>query len=298
MNIRFLEAFIWVARLHGFRAAAEKLNVSQATISSRIATLESELDCKLFERKGNAINLSDKGLLLLEDAERVLAAERTLKQNMTGRVARFGRLRIGVIESVVHTWLGDFLSAMRQQYPELEFELTVETTPHLQQLFRKGALDLIFQTEPVLGEGINNTPLTELALAWVCRADNPLAIGEVSLAEIGCQQVISFARGTLPHLSILAQFEQHDIKPQQIHCVTSIAAINLLVVQGLGVATIPHRALQAEPRDERIVVVNTKDTPEPLKLVASWYQNTGNGVMNEVIQLAKAASANEKTNQS
>ncbi len=40
MNVRFLEAFVWVARLGSFRAAADKLHTTQAGISSRIATLE------------------------------------------------------------------------------------------------------------------------------------------------------------------------------------------------------------------------------------------------------------------
>ena len=43
MNLKFLETFVWVARLKSFRLTAEKLFTTQASISSRIAVLESEL---------------------------------------------------------------------------------------------------------------------------------------------------------------------------------------------------------------------------------------------------------------
>ena len=50
MNLRFIEAFVWVARLRSFTGAAEKLYTTQAAISSRIATLENDFGVKQFER--------------------------------------------------------------------------------------------------------------------------------------------------------------------------------------------------------------------------------------------------------
>ena len=118
MNIRFIEAFIWVARLKSFRAAAEKLYVSQATISSRIAQLEAEFDCSLFDRKHNDITLTAKGLVLLDNAERVLHATQALKSAMNSDLETTRRLRIGVIESVVHTWFDTFLPTIDLSNPE------------------------------------------------------------------------------------------------------------------------------------------------------------------------------------
>ena len=50
MNLRFVETFVWVARLGSFRAAADRLNATQAAVSNRIASLEAEMGCELFER--------------------------------------------------------------------------------------------------------------------------------------------------------------------------------------------------------------------------------------------------------
>ena len=115
MNIRFLEAFVWVSRLNSFRAAAEKLYVSQATVSSRIAALETEFDCCLFDREHNDISLTNKGTVLLDKAERVLQAEQDLKKSMNDDFITTRRVRIGVIESVVHTWLEVFLEKVKKK---------------------------------------------------------------------------------------------------------------------------------------------------------------------------------------
>ena len=73
MNTRFLEAFVWAVRLGSFREAAERLNMTQAAISSRIASLEDEFGhkaehkaaCKLMAKKTCGIFKSLHGLCLL-----------------------------------------------------------------------------------------------------------------------------------------------------------------------------------------------------------------------------------------
>jgi hypothetical protein len=61
MNLRFIEAFVWVPRLHSFTAASEKLHTTQTAISSRIALLESDFGVKLFERDKRTGTLEQSG---------------------------------------------------------------------------------------------------------------------------------------------------------------------------------------------------------------------------------------------
>ncbi len=65
-----LEAFLWICRLGTFHAAAERLNLTQPTVSLRIRELESALGARLFERRGNGMRLSAEGTILLRYAER------------------------------------------------------------------------------------------------------------------------------------------------------------------------------------------------------------------------------------
>ena len=284
MNIRFIEAFIWVARLKSFRAAAEKLYVSQATISSRIAQLEAEFDCSLFDRKHNDITLTAKGLVLLDNAERVLHATQALKSAMNSDLETTRRLRIGVIESVVHTWFDTFLTQLKETYPKIELELTAEPTPQLHSLFAKGALDIIIQTEPVLDETVINTELKSLEIVWVCCSNNILAKQPVALAELAKSQIITFTRGSQPHLSAISLFEKINTKPEQIHCVTSISIMCKLVQNKLNIATLPLTAIKDELQKNQLSVIDCSQTPERLKLFASW-QKTSDDMNKNIVDL-------------
>lgn len=290
MNTKFLEAFVWVAKLNSFRAAAKKLNVSQATISSRISTLEAEFDCRLFERERNEVTLSQKGVQMLERAEEVLQAELKLRNSMSDESTIRRRIRIGAIESIVHTWLGAFLSELSRVYGSLEFELTVEPTPHLQKLFKQGALDLILQTDPIHEEGVNNSELTSLELCWVCRKDSHLIGREISLQEIAGCELITFTRGSQPHLSVLNMFEEAGFTLGSMHCVTSLAAIAVLVNEGLGVATVPDKAVSALCETHAIARLVTCSAPRPLTLVASWHEQSDCDVNLNVAIIAKSIS--------
>lgn len=61
MNLRFLETFVWVARLKSFRLTAEKLFTTQASVSSRIAALEADLGVKLLLRDSRGVSLTPEG---------------------------------------------------------------------------------------------------------------------------------------------------------------------------------------------------------------------------------------------
>ena len=83
MNTRFLETFVTVANLGSFRAAAEQLNVSQATVSSRISSLETDLQVDLFDREFHATRITVAGAMILETAQEMLATERNLRATLS-----------------------------------------------------------------------------------------------------------------------------------------------------------------------------------------------------------------------
>ena len=80
IDLRNIETFFWVATLGGFRAAAEKLNATQPAISQRIASLESDLGIRLFDRDVRGIKLTGKGRELLSHAERMLQLRRDMQE--------------------------------------------------------------------------------------------------------------------------------------------------------------------------------------------------------------------------
>ena len=105
MNLRFVEAFYWIASLKSISRAAEKLHLTQSAMSSRISTLEDELGVLLLNRSEKQFKLTAAGARFLVYSDKMLALQRELKNEMGLPRQMAVSLRIGAIESVLHSWL-------------------------------------------------------------------------------------------------------------------------------------------------------------------------------------------------
>ena len=108
------------SRLRSFTAAAEKLHTTQAAISARIATLETDFGVKLFERDKRTVTLTNSGEELLKHAEELLGISARMREAVSDRAAYGGFIAVGVIEAIVDTWLPELLASLRQQFPTVE----------------------------------------------------------------------------------------------------------------------------------------------------------------------------------
>lgn len=285
MNTRFLEAFIWVVRLGSFRAAAERLNMTQAAISSRIAALEQDVSLRLFDRETREVRLTSAGRLFLDHAEAILSAERRMRSAVseTGIVA--GRVRLGIVETVLHTWLIDFLQTVHAAHPGLEIELTSEPTHRLHEQLRRGTLDVILQTDPVLGESIRNRDLGSMIMGWV-GPPTTAQDGSCALEQIMAGDVITMTRGSQPHTALLLTCERTGLDPKMIHCVSSMDAIVRLVEAGLGFALVPRAAVREQIASGRLREPRTSAPLPPLRLVASFTDDPSSDAATRIVDLA------------
>ncbi len=242
MNLRFVEAFYWVASLKSISRAAEKLFLTQSAMSSRISTLEEELGVLLLDRGDKQFKLTAAGARFLVYADKLLALQREVKAEMGSDVQMAVYMRIGAIESVLHSWLIPWLEKLRADHPGLELELTVETTPILMDLVQRGTLDLVFAALPAASTGVRNHALPPMDMAFV---GNPLLHKKrsYSLAELADMELLTFQKGSQPHVTLLDMFKQHRLEPKKVHAISSISAMVQLVQGGFGVALLPRAAV-------------------------------------------------------
>jgi DNA-binding transcriptional LysR family regulator len=144
MNLRFVEAFYWVATLKSVSRAAEKLFLTQSAMSARVAALEEELGVLLLDRRDKQFRLTVAGSRFVSYSQKLLELQREIKTEMGSGMALSASLRIGAIESVLHSWLIPWIEKLRVEQPGLELELTVETTPVLMDQVQRGAQDIVF----------------------------------------------------------------------------------------------------------------------------------------------------------
>ena len=242
MNLRFVEAFYWVASLKSISRAADKLFLTQSAMSSRISTLEEELGVLLLDRAGKQFKLTAAGARFLVYADKLLALQREVKAEMGSNQPMAVSMRIGAIESVLHSWLIPWLEKLRMDHPGLELELTVETTPILIEQVARGTLDLVFAVLPAASTGVRNHTLPPMEMAFV---GNPLLHKKrrYKMVELADMELLTFQKGSQPHVTLLDLFRQHRLEPKRVHAISSISAMVQLVQGGFGVALLPRAAV-------------------------------------------------------
>lgn len=285
MNLRFVEAFYWVASLKSISRAAEKLFLTQSAMSSRIATLESELGVLLIDRRDKQFKLTGAGTRFLVYAEKLLELQRKVKLEMGSDNPMAVSIRIGTIESVLHSWLIPWLEKLRTDHPDIELELTVETTPILVDQIQRGTLDLMFAVLPASAEGVRNRALPSLEMAFV---GNGLRHKkrQYQLDELAAMELLTFQKGSHPHVTLLDLMRQNQLEPKKIHAISSLSAMVQLVQGGFGVALLPSVAAQRLSNVSDLKLLRCDAKLQPLPIHASYRPDPTSETVEQVVHSA------------
>jgi DNA-binding transcriptional LysR family regulator len=270
MNFKRLETFIWVATLGSFRKAAERQFTTQPAISTRIAALEDELGVKLFERESGKTVLTSKGQELLPFAEKIIFMSEQLRKRADRVALLSGILRLGVSETIVHSWLPDLLRSLNETVPNLDVEITVDVTGNLRNGLMDRTLDLAFLMGPVSEPKVENQALCSFPLIWVASPDLNLPERKLSLEELAQWPIITYARNTKPFAEISQKFSELDELPARFYSSSSLAACRRLALDGIGVSALPMSVISDGLKDGRLVRLDAAWTPSQLEFTASY----------------------------
>lgn len=290
MNVRFLEAFIWVAKLGSFRAAAEKMHTTQAGISSRIATLEQQFGVRLFDREHRGVMLTYQGTELIPYAERIVEMQTRMMAAMGQADAFSGVLRIGVIETVAHTWLPDLLSRFAEKYPNATLELISDITTRLRDELLRGTIDCAILSEEITPGFIENRRIANFAMRWVASPGLALKFPPgrlLSFADIAQQPIISFHRESGVYRNIAQNIG--SCAQLRVSYFSSLGAMVDLTRAGFGAALLPLAVIQPDLSEGKLVLLDVDPLPIALPLVASVRLEPSSPLAEAVVRMAEAA---------
>jgi DNA-binding transcriptional LysR family regulator len=131
VKIKQLETLVWIVRLGSFSAAADQLNSTQSTVSTRIHDLERDLGISLFDRTQYRASLTSKGRELIPYAERIIEIVADAKSLIGDPKAVTSIIRIGAAESIAITWLPKLVVAIKDKYPNLRLEIDLNLANNL-----------------------------------------------------------------------------------------------------------------------------------------------------------------------
>ena len=247
VTLRQLQYFLAAAETLHFTKAAERLSVTQPTLSHQIAQLEAHLGGPLFDRVGRQVRLTESGGLLKIYADRAireLEAGRLALSELEGMIR--GDLRIGVIQSFSRTLLPSILGGFITKYPGIRLNIRELTGSEIEQGLAAGTLDLGIAFAPTVLDSAEVEPVLEERLLLVVGPENEFARRKwVRLSELDGKSLVLLGKEFLTRRLIDKYLEGVGARPNVV-CETNSMEIMLGAIAESGICTIvPEHGLRS-----------------------------------------------------
>ncbi|GAA0785756.1 LysR family transcriptional regulator [Marinobacterium sediminicola] len=259
MDTAGLHAFVTVADTGSFSQAAQLLFLTQSAVSKRIALLESQLECRLFDRIGRQVLLTEPGQALLPKARDILAsmedAERMLG-NLSGRVG--GRLALAASHHISLHRLPPLLKRFVESYPDVDLDLQFAASEVAYEGVLRGDLELALITlAPEQDERICARTVWSDRLQYVVGRNHPLATNRrLDLTELNRYPAILPGPDTFTHQRVRQQLAGQGLELNLGMSTDYLDTIRMMVSIGLGWSLLPETMI-----DDQLVRLNTGTEP-------------------------------------
>ncbi|WP_341368912.1 LysR family transcriptional regulator [Yoonia sp. BS5-3] len=294
-NLKQIEAFVWVADLQSFRRAADRLNTTQPNISARIAALETALGSTLMTRDAGSVRLTGKGQELLAHARHVLDATDAFVTAADEKTLIDGTLRLGVTEMIVHTWLRDYLRMLKNRFPNLTVEVTVDLSAELEKELAERRIDLALQNAPFSRLASGQRDLGTYPLIWI--ASPALGLRDVvTSADLLAHPILTHARNTRLFEEVSAHFaDQRGLQARLVPS-SNLAACLHMAADGMGIATLPAAMVRDELASAALHQISYEWAPAPLHFFARYDAEKSAARVSQAAQMAEGIARANNTN--
>jgi DNA-binding transcriptional LysR family regulator len=247
MDTQSLQAFLAVADTQSFSRAAEQLHLTQPAVSKRIATLESQVDARLFDRIGRRIALTEAGSVLLPQARQILFTvedSRRALANLSGQVG--GPLTLATSHHIGLHRLPPVLKQYTQRHPAVALDLHFLDSEFAYQGVRDGSLEMAVVTlAPHPVEQLHVVELWRDRLCFVCATDHPLAAQQstLSLADLCQHNCVMPGARTFTGSLIAQRFEQAGLELPVSMATNYLETLKMMCSVGLGWSLLPEKMI-------------------------------------------------------
>ena len=184
MTLRNLQIFQAVAECGNMTKAAEKLFVSQPSVSLAISDIEKEYDVVLFERLPGKLRLTSTGQVLLGYAKSMLRTEWDMEQYLNGE-SNNSCVRIGATVTVGSAFLAELIQKMKQEMPNVNYHVTVANTSVIEKMIIDGEADIALVEGKLEDSNLETKLIMRDNLVMICANENPLSErDEINIHEL------------------------------------------------------------------------------------------------------------------
>ena len=251
ITLKQIQYFAAVAEHGSFRRAAERLDVTQPTLTAQVGALEKALDTQLFERSRSGTVPSSAGRELLPNARRVLEEVRGFAdQAAVLSTGIEGTYRMGVTPTLGPYLLPSILPPIHAEYSGLKLYVREAAPSDLEEELKNAEHDLILTTEPIASRDLVVAPLFREPLKLVMAKDHRLANkARINRSDLPGEQVLNIHEHHLFHRQIAELCERLGATLLRDYEGTSLDTLRQMVVMGMGIAFLPSLYVRSEIRD-------------------------------------------------
>lgn len=256
LTLRQLEILVAIGDTLSLTGAAEKLGVSQPSVSETLRRVEAELGCRLVDR-------TTRQLALTYEGQHVVASAREAMRSLAGTfeaIARrgdgvHGRLSIAALPSAVCTLLPPVLRAFRDRYPGIAVAVRDALQDRAMAMLHEGSVDLVIAGRP---DGQGAFVFEEIAndrLVLVVSRRHPLSgRGSVDWSDLAACEFIAMSPSSSVRRLTDAGFIHANLPVAPAYEVDQISCAAALAAAGLGVTALPTMTFAMFRADELVMI--------------------------------------------
>ena len=263
VTLRQLRTFKTVADVTSFSLAAQRLKLSQPSVSYQVKELEEALGLPLLDRLGKRVQLTEAGSLLYGYARRMLDTldEATVAIEEMRGIQR-GSLRVGASTTVGIYLLPAALGGFKKLHPGLVISLEIGTRARVQELVRNNQLDLAVVGPASKDPELAVVPFLSDELVVVAPAGHPLAAKRgLTLKDLTREPFIMRESTSGSRWSLEKEARKAGARLVAAMELGSNGAIKHAVESGLGLAVISRYAIALELSSGRLVELKVRGFP-------------------------------------
>ncbi|VFR16730.1 LysR-family transcriptional regulator [plant metagenome] len=281
-----IEALYWTVRLGTFHAAARKLHTSQSAITKRIQDMEKEFDLALFDRSGHKAVLTARGHEIYAMAQELLAQRDRMMTRMQDLHVQTGTVRLGITEITAMTWLPAFISELRNIYPRLTLEPSIDLGSDLMDRLAAGSIDMAIVHEELIPPELESVRLRALDFVWTGSAEQIDEARSYSPEDIAGMPLLRQSRESGLNRIYDLWLKPH-VSTNNIFTINSLIAMAGLTAAGFGISCLPRDYFSDWIRDRKLRVLRTSIMPPQSVYHATYRQDADSAFYHDLAKLAE-----------
>ena len=250
MDFKQLESFVTIAKVKSFSKAAEKLFLTQPTISNHIHNLEKELGTALFNRTNKNITLTNAGEILFKYAVSILNKRDHAFFSLNAYKGRIeGILEIASSSIPEQYYLTDVMCAFSAQYPDVKYNLMKYDTKKVIDKLNLGEIDFGIVGAKKDTPQLDYIDIMDDEIVLVAPSASFEKIPSIQLSSLADTPLIMREEGSGTRTVVEAALKQAGLGTTELNVVAEIEStetIKRLVSKGLGLSFISKKAVEDE----------------------------------------------------